>query len=218
MEWTTESHTVVGIFTFTFASVNVLSFTQPLCDGCCGFFLRDKASETHVHLISWSKVHVALPPRPHTPSRIVTMHTTLILTTFWTWCHGVRNGTCKDICEVVTALWCVLPNWICLLLVYPYYPVVNTRFVRKLFECVWPINACSTLGRADGGVTCSNRTWGMYIWGSCRKEWAHLSYSETKVFIQKQAMSIKSRHILLLLYKISMHFCQRCRILKLPLR
>jgi len=39
--------------------------------------------------------------------------------------------------------------------------------------------------------------------GSYRKQWAHLSYNETKVYVQKQMMLVKSRHLLLLFYKLS---------------
>jgi hypothetical protein len=50
--------------------------------------------------------------------------------------------------------------------------------------------------------------------------WAHLFYNETKIYIQKQMMSVKSRNILLLFYKISIPiyaFLPAFRILKMPL-
>jgi len=39
--------------------------------------------------------------------------------------------------------------------------------------------------------------------GSYRKQRAHLSYNEKKLYIQKQMMFIKSRYILSIFYKIS---------------
>jgi len=37
------------------------------------------------------------------------------------------------------------------------------------------------------------------LWGTYRKQREHLSYNETKAYKQKQLMSVKSKHLLLVL-------------------